>query len=295
MKKFLSILLCLFVLMSVASVVAYADSAQTVVSVKEGDEVVYSLNLTTPEKVVGCDFSIYYDSSKLTVTEVADFTGNYDSDSHQALINSNITNEVRGNWSILSGIRFDNSSVCSVKFKATDDADVHLSYYVRYLYPESLEQFTDYSFTCDVDVNSKSVIDNAAPELNVNEPQSDGLFVNSVTGKSEDAGVNTAVDKPKGDSEVSEKDVTTNTDANVAGTSANSLDNDENQINGVAVNGGVDGPSSVEASPSQTGGVFTSVWFWVIIAVVIVAVAAYVVYYIKVRKPKLQEGLEDEE
>lgn len=294
MKKFLSILLCLFVLMSIASVVVYADdAAQTVVSVKKGDEVVYSLNLSTPEKVVGCDFSIYYDSSKLTVSEVADFTGNYDSDSHQALINSNITDEVRGNWSILSGIRFDNSSVCSVKFKATEDADVHLSYYVRYLYPESLEQFTDYTFTCDVDVNSKAVIEDAAPELNVNQPQGDGLFVNSVTGKGEDAGVNTANDKPQGDSEVNEKDVTESTDANVAGTSNNSLDNDENNINGVAINGGADDPSSVEASPSQTGGVFSSIWFWVIIAVVIVAVAAYIVYYIKVRKPKLEEGLDD--
>lgn len=288
MKKFLSILLCLFVLMSVATVaVCAADAAETVVSVKEGDEVVYSLNLTAPEKVVGCDFSIYYDSSKLQISEYADFTGSYDSDSHQALINANLTNEVRGNWSILSGIRFDNNSVCSVKFKATDDADVHLSYYVRYMYPESLEQFTDYTFTCDVDVNSKAVIDNAAPELNVDEPQSDGLFVNSVTGKGKDADVNTA-EKPYDKSENTES-----TEANVAGTSNNSIDNDENNINGVAINGGVDGPSSVEASPSQTGGVFSSVWFWVIIAVVIVAVAAYVVYYIKVRKPKLEEGLDD--
>ena len=198
MKRFVSIFMVLLIVMSFAAIsVSALESAQTVVSVKKGDEVVYTLNLTTPEKVVGCDFSVYYDSAALQVQSVADFTGNYDSDEHQAVINPNIKDEVIGNWSILSGVRFnDNNPVVSVKFKAMKDTDTHVSYYVRYLYPESMEQFTEYKFTCDVQVNKKAVIDDEAPELNVEEQQPHGQFVNSVTGDGKDANVNTSTHVP---------------------------------------------------------------------------------------------------
>lgn len=284
MKRIIAILMTLLMLLSFAAIsVSAADAAQTVVTVDKGDEVVYSLNLTVPEKVVGCDFSIYYDSSQLKVKEVADFTGSYDTDNQQALINSNLTNEVRGNWSILSGIRFDNSSVCSVKFEAVKDTDAHVSYYVRYLYPDSLEQFTDYTFTCDVDVNSKSVINDAAPELNVDEPQSDGLFVNSLTGSSDDADVNTA-EKSDSDSEKSEKDETQgNTDVNIAASQSSGKDTSvaATDANGNVISVADDDTS---ATPSQTsGGVFTSVWFWVIVAVVIIG-AGCAVYFLKFKK-----------
>ncbi len=261
--------------------VCAADAAQTAVTVDKGDEVVYSLNLTVPEKVVGCDFSIYYDSSQLKVKEVADFTGNFNAENHQALINSNLNNEVRGNWSILSGIRFDNNSVCSVKFEAIKDTDAHVSYYVRYLYPESLEQFTEYTFTCDVDVNSKTVINDAAPELNVDEEQSDGLFVNSVTGDSDDKGVNTA-DK-KTDSEKSEKDETQgNKDLNVAESQNKGKDTDA-EVSTSTI-GGADAPTTITTAPPQTnGGVFSSVWFWTIIAIVIIG-AGCAVYFLKFKK-----------
>ena len=199
MKRFVSVFMVLLMVMSFAAISASAlESAETVVSVKKGDEVVYSLNLTVPEKVVGCDFSVYYDSSALQVQSVADFTGNYDSDEHQAVINPNIKDEVIGNWSILSGVRFnDNNTVVSVKFKALKDTDTHVSYYVRYLYPESMKQFTEYKFTCTVQVNKKAVIEDEAPELNVDEQQPHGQFVNSVTGDGKDADVNTSTHVPK--------------------------------------------------------------------------------------------------
>ena len=283
MKKFIAITMTLLMLLSFTALsVCAADAAETAVSVEKGDEVVYSLNLTVPEKVVGCDFSIYYDSSQLKVKEVADFSGDFNADNHQALINSNLNNEVRGNWSILSGIRFDNSSVCKVKFEAVKDTDAHVSYYVRYLYPESLEQFTDYTFTCDVDVNSKTVLNDAAPELNVDEEQSDGLFVNSVTGDSDDKGVNTA-DK-KTDGEKSEKDETQgNTDINVAESQNTGKDTDA-EVSTSTI-GGADAPTGiVVATPSQTdGGIFSSVWFWTIIAIVIIG-AGCAVYFLKFKK-----------
>lgn len=288
MKKFIAILMTLLMLLSFTALsVGAADAAETAVSVEKGDEVVYSLNLSVPEKVVGCDFSIYYDSSQLKVKEVADFNGSYNVDDHQALINSNLNNEVRGNWSILSGVRFDNKSVCKVKFEAVKDTDAHVSYYVRYLYPESLEQFTDYTFTCDVDVNSKTVINDAAPELNVDEEQSDGLFVNSVTGSGDDADVNTAEkdvtpEKSEKDVKNDKDDKQDSTQLNVAESQNAGKDTDAQTTSTI---GGADGPTDiVVATPSQTdGGIFSSVWFWTMIAIVVIG-AGCAVYFLKFKK-----------
>ena len=52
-------------------------------------------------------------------------------------------------------------------------------------------QIDQYQFTCTVTKNGDVVVEDAEPELNVEEEQPNGLFVNSRTGKSEDA--NTAL------------------------------------------------------------------------------------------------------
>ncbi len=307
MKKFISILMTLLILMSIAVVPAFAaEPAKTSVSVKKGDEVVYTLKLTVPEKVVGCDFSVYFDSSVLKVKEIADFTGNFDQEHWQAVINPNLKDQVMGNWSILSGVSFDNRALVTIKFAAASTAETNISYYVRYLYPESLEQFTTYDFKCDVAVNGSNVVKDAAPELNVEEPQSSGRFVNSVTGDSDDANVNTAEKKPSGNGdntnnggEVNEKDV--NNDKNVNKDNKNNSKDDNKKEttkkdasstekkdaeNGdstsVSNMGGVSSPDSIEATPSQTdnGGVFSSVWFWIIIGIVVIGggAGAFVVF-----------------
>lgn len=301
MKKITALLMALLVLISVFAVPASAEeAAETTVSVKKGDEVVYDLKVTVPEKVVGCDFSVYFDSSALKVKEIADFTGNFDSEEWQAVINPNLKDQIIGNWSIISGIPFDNRSLITVKFEATANIDTHISYYVRYMYPKSLEQFTDYTFTCDVTVNGKTVVEDAAPELNVEEPQSSGQFVNSVTGDGEDANVNTAEKTPSGNSdnggEKSENDVTAN-----SGNSGNSDSKDTNnkettksedktdateEETSVSSVGDVDTPDEISATVDQDsdGGIFTSVWFWVIIAIVIIGGGAGVFFVVKKKK-----------
>lgn len=303
MKKIISILMILLVVLSVAALpVSAVEAAQTDISVKKGDEVIYTLKLTTPEKVVGCDFSIYFDSSVLRVKEVADFTGNFDSEEHMAIINSNLKDQIIGNFSILSGIRFKDSLLVSVKFEAQTSADTDISYYVRYLYPESMQMFTEYTFTCDVTVNGKAVIEDAAPELNVDEPQQNGQFINSVTGDGKDADVNTAEDKPETNSpnnEPGEND-TPKTPGNTKATEADDKDNDKEtdadsnndattpQETSVSTQGGADAPASVVATPSQTdedGGVFSSIWFWVVIAIVVIG-GAFVVYKFVLNKKK---------
>ncbi len=298
MKRFLSVFMALVVLMSVAAIsVSAAKSAETKVSVNKGDEVIYSLKLTVPEKVVGCDFSVYYDSSVLQVQDVADFTGNYGEDGgRQAVINADIKDEVIGNWSILDGIRFaDNKSFVTVKFKAMKAAETHISYYVRYLYPESLQMFTEYKFTCDVTVNGKEVVEDAAPELNVDTKQPHGEFVNSVTGDSDDADVNTA----NKDEEVPEEDVPEDNKAddkpvnkkdNNKKDKNNKDDKDvvvdaDGDSNAEATIGGADGPTDIKVSstPSQLEdfNIFQSVWLWVIVGVVLAGAAIAIVFVLK--------------
>ena len=299
MKRFLSVIMALVVLMSVAAIsVSAAPSAETKVSVNKGDEVIYSLKLTVPEKVVGCDFSVYYDSSVLQVQDVADFTGNYGEDGgRQAVINADIKDEVIGNWSILDGIRFaDNKPFVTVKFKAMKAAETHISYYVRYLYPESLQMFTEYKFTCDVTVNGKEVVEDAAPELNVDAKQPHGQFVNSVTGDSDDADVNTA----KKEEEVAEDDVVAD---NSNDKPVNKKDNDKDDKkdkddkdvvvdadgdDNTSVIGGADEPTDIKvtSTPSQLEdfNIFQSVWLWVIVGVVLAGAAIAIVFVLK--KPK---------
>ncbi len=298
MKKFVAILMTILMLVAMTALsVSAADSAETNVSVNKGDEVVYALKLTVPEKVVGCDFSVYFDSSVLQVQEVADFTGSFDEDEHRAVINSKLKDEVIGNWSILNGVVFENKAMVTVKFKATAAADTHIKYYVRYLYPESMEQFTTYSFKCDVKVNGKELVKDAAPELNVKDPQSQGLFINSVTGDSNDADVNMADKGSQNSGEIHEndaeksteksKDKTTdknkdkNKDKNNDKSTEKSTDNNDSETS-VSTNGGADAPESITATPSQTddnGGIFTSIWFWIVIVLIVAGggVGAFVV------------------
>ncbi len=312
MKKFLSILMALLVLVSVAAFSASAaDAAQTVLTLNKGDEVVYSLNLTVPQKVVGCDFSIYYDNSQLKIVEYADFTGDFNTDEHMAVINPNIKDELRGNWSILSGVRFEDRAVVTVKFEAVKACDAHISYYVRYLYPESMEQFTDYTFTCDAVVNKAPVIEDAAPELNIEEPQSTGKFVNSVTGKSEDADVNVAEQQygnnnvaSNNGGEVNENNVENNDDNNSTSSTTDKKDNKKEDKKdtdaeksttveaetSASTTGGADEPETVAVSQGdgdseKDGGIFTSVWFWIIIIIVLAGGGFGAYYYIKVKKP----------
>ncbi len=297
----------LLVIMSLVALPASAaEKAETAINVNKGDEVIYTLKLTVPEKVVGCDFSIYYDSSALKIKEIADYTGNFDEEEHQAVINKNLKDEIIGNWSVLSGVSFDNRAVISVKFEATKTATSNVTYYVRYLYPISLEQFTDYTFKCDVKVNGKKVIDNAAPELNTTDKQSQGQFVNSVTGDSEDADVNmaggTTMETPEGDvngGEAPENNNNVNNNNNKTDkkddkkpAKNDTEKDDKNDATSISDNGGVDTPDSVVASQSQTnedGSIFTSIWFWVIIAIVLIGGGAVAFYVTKNKKANTDE------
>ncbi|MBQ8860717.1 MAG: hypothetical protein IJ015_05235 [Ruminococcus sp.] len=299
MKKFISILMTLLIIMSITIVPVFAaEPAKTSVDVKKGDEVVYTLKLTVPEKVVGCDFSIYFDSSVLRVKDVADFTGNFDQENWQAVINANLKDQIIGNWSILSGVSFDNRAMITVKFEASKAATTNISYYVRYLYPESLEQFTTYDFKCDVAVNGSKVVKDAAPELNVEEPQSNGRFVNSVTGDSDDADVNIADKKPSGDNannggEGHEGDVDNNTtkdndkETTAKETTVKDKETENDADSTEADSDSVEETVNSPATPSQTGndgGVFTSIWFWIIIAVVVIGGGAGAFVVIKKKK-----------
>jgi len=320
MKRSLAIVMALLIFMSLAVIPASAaKSAETKITAKKGDEVIYSLNLTVPEEVVGCDLSIYYDSEQFKPLASADFTGSFDEKKHQAMMNHNLKDEAICVFSIVSGIDFsEERSIFSVKLQAKKDVkDAHISYYVRYLYPDSLEQFKDYKLTCTVKVNGKDVISEKAPELNVTDKQSQGEFVNSVTGNGKDANVNMAKDdvntgdnggansennkkpsnnKPNTDNKTNtdNKPNSNSGDKQQSNTDKNTAVKDDDKTTTVTPNGGADGPENVivSSTPSQIdentndSNVFTSIWFWVVVGAVVVAVAAGVVIILKKKKDK---------
>lgn len=201
MKKVLSMICVLALLVCMAAVGTVSSSAavteaKTVVNVKAGNEVSYVLKLgDVPEKIIGFDFSVYYDPDVFTLSSVADFTNSTDENYWSVLINYDLNGEIRGNWTHLNGIDFSSTeNFCTVNLKAKKDASTHITYYIRYMYDNHVfdsadqPQISQYTFTCDVKVNGSAVLEDAQPELNIVTPQEDvGTFTNSVTGKSADA------------------------------------------------------------------------------------------------------------
>ena len=200
MKKLISLLCVLAMTVAIVAigvVSASADVPSTVLDVKKGDTVKYSLALSdVPERIVGCDFSVYYDADAFKLDSVADFSDSTNDEDWQATINPDLKGEVRGNWSILKGVDFSKKrNIVTLNLTAQKDTSAHISYFVRYMYDNTVfdsperPQIDQYQFACDVSVNGAAVIQNAQPELNVEEEQPNGLFDNSRTGSSKDADV----------------------------------------------------------------------------------------------------------
>lgn len=203
MKKLISLLCVAAMVISVMAVAAVGasaavDAAKTQVDVKKGQDVTYRLKLSDIDsKVIGSDFSIYYDPAVLEVVSVLDFNDNDEENWEGSWVcNPNKSGEVLVNFSVIRGLKFDEPrSYITVKFKAKADASTEISYFIRYLYDykifieelqKSKPQITKFKLTCDVSVDGDPVIEDAQPELNVDVPQDHGSFINSVTGDSSD-------------------------------------------------------------------------------------------------------------
>lgn len=245
MKKLISLFCVLALIVSVAAFstvdAGAVEAAKTMVDVSQGDVVTYTLKLGGIElPVIGCDFSMYYDGTLFEVVSVADFNDKTSEDDWTPLINTGLDGEIRGNWSILKGVDFSTErNFMTVKLKAKRNGSCSLSYFVRYMYDDNVfnsnekPQITDYKFTCDLLVNDKPVLEDAPPQLNVEESQSNGLFVNSVTGDSKDADPDlpgTVVKKSAGSN-------------NAPKSQGNAGDYDVNNNNGGGNSGSVDNPA----------------------------------------------------
>ncbi len=314
MKRILSVLCVLALILSFAAVSASAvESAQTVVEVVPGDKVSYQLYLSdVDEKVVGCDFSVYYDSSVFEVESVADFTNSTNEDDWRAVINYDLDGEVIGNWSILRGVDFSSGgNVVTVNFKAKSSASTHLSYYVRYMYPESMVEFTKYKFTCNVTKNGSNVLVNAKPELNPEKTRDPGEFENSVDGDSKNAGQ--GVTKPSGSTSSNSGEPNENTASSASGTTSSGSSTGTSSSGGSSSAADTDSsdsssalntPSSkasvetiistdaegnevitvLPASPSQAQGGGTSPALWIILGVIVVAGGCVAAYFLLKKK-----------
>ena len=208
MKKLISLLCVLtmvigIIAVSAVSTSAAVDSAKTQIEVKNGQDVTYRLKLSEVEsKVVGTDFSVYYDSSVLEPVSVLDFNDNDEENwNGNWLANYKKDGEVLCNFSVVRGVAFkEPRSVITINFKAKANATTDITYFVRYLYDyrpfteeamknKSQPQITEFKYTCDVTVDGDPIIEDAQPELNVDVPQDKGSFINSVTGDSKDTDV----------------------------------------------------------------------------------------------------------
>lgn len=214
MKKCISLLCVLALVIGAVAFSAVSASADdfekgsTAVDVKTGDEVTYALYLDKVEQpIIGGDFSVYYDPGVFELQSVADFNNNTKESEWEAVINPNLTGQVKGVWSILKGVDFSSKrNFVTLNLKAIAGADnTHITYRIRYLYDndvfnsEDYPQISDYEFTCSVTVNGDEVLKDAPPELNVDEPEENGKFANSLDGKGEHADANLpgVVDKAK--------------------------------------------------------------------------------------------------
>lgn len=195
MKKFISILCALTLIASFTTIAANAEKKGiTELELNEGDKVKYTLKLGDIEKpVLGCDFSVYYDESAMSIDSFADFTDSTNEDDWECLVNTKADNEIIGNWSIIRGVDFSKErNMLTVNFTAKKDTTTNIRYFIRYLYDENVfnagkKQIEKYTFKCDVSVNGTPVIENGNPELETETEQKQGTFVNSPTGDSADA------------------------------------------------------------------------------------------------------------
>ncbi len=286
MKQLLAVLCALVLCMSVAVLSASAD-AQTAIDASSGDEITYQLTLSnTDDPVVGCDMSVYYDPSALEIVSVADF--NDKTSGYSSVINadSDGSGEVIQVFSILDGVDFSSGrNLITVTFRAKSDTTSHVSYYVRDLYPDDLQPLSPYTFTCTVLKNGQTYVENAQPELNTTTEQTRGHFVNSLSGDSNDAGVNTNINVNAGNAvnggEANENAVESQGSTNYntpgeknAGTSSIvATDKDGNVL--------TDGALIATADDAATSSGGPSVWVWIIVGVIVLGagggIAAYVV------------------
>ena len=284
--------LCVLAALFIMPASAAVTPGETKFSAKEGDTIEYILNLKVPEKLVGTDFSIYFKSSELKIVDYADFKG-YDEDKQVATMNADLKDQFIFVWTNISGQRMDGNALCKIKFKAQKDLNnAHISYYVRYLYPDSMVQFTDYKFTCTVKVNDKTVIDNKAPELEVGEDQKQGYFVNSVDGNGENANINiSGKDDPYNPEEIPTEQPKTEEkeDPTERPTETSEITAPTGEATGDSVDV-TDTPAKDKAEDLKKAdkdgdnadkSIFQSVWFWIIAVVVMAGLGTGVFFIVK--------------
>lgn len=298
MKKVISLLLVFVLIISLSCVFTSAlDQAKTEVKVNKGDKVNYTLYLSDVDQGVVCgDYSIYFDPSVFDVEK-------YSKQPSGSVVNSKLSGEVRGNWVDLDGVNFKNATpVICVTLSSKKDANTNLNYYMRDLCTQNsknvLVQIDKYNFTCSVDVNGSKVINNKPAELNIEEKQERGSFVNSASGSSKDKGINIY----EGKSNVKLPAVNSNKTTNKSGekiekeTKTANATEDKNLKASGEVNNKVDATSSNEqdlnTSDKETQSSGSPIYIWIIAIVVVLAIVGFVIYMIRKNKSKKDDNID---
>lgn len=267
--------------------ISAAENASSSFSVNSGDTVVYTLYVeNVPQDVVCSDYSIYFDKDKLNPTK-------YSNTPSGSVVNKDLPGEVRGNFVTLDGVQCKKpASIITVEFKATGSGDTNINYYMRDMYymdkNNDMVVVDTYDFICSVEVNSNKVIDNKPAELNVEQEQERGQFVNSISGKSDDKGINVyeGISNVEGvefsnkanGGEQSEKNATLKKNEGTSKTFNNQTGNDGNKSTS-------NNSTNNNATSNNANSKGPSIYLIIILCAILIAiVVAVVVYFVKKRK-----------
>lgn len=160
------------------------------VKIKVGDVVTYEMYLgDCEEKVQGLQAYIFYDKSYLEV----------DGDSltfpnlTNVVANPNLENGITFNWTDVQNFAdfSKTKGFVSVDFKVLKPGETDITYFISELYGEDMTYLKKFTFTYNLKVNNKTVVENAVPIVNEdsnNLNRYQGSFKNYADGKGEKNG-----------------------------------------------------------------------------------------------------------
>lgn len=198
MKKVIKLIcasLMVALVLSLSIVPAFAAGDKLVLNgesakLNKGDVITYELNLGDCEEVIhGLQAYIIYDQEYLEVVSDSlafpNLTG--------VVSNTDLDNYLTFNWTDISNPGDFAKSKClaTVDFKVLKGGETDITYFVNELYGEDMTYLKQYTFTYNVKVNDKIVIENAVPAVNNDDSfknQFQGGFTNYADGKGEKNG-----------------------------------------------------------------------------------------------------------
>lgn len=175
---------CLFSMVSVFA--AEGLEVNGVKDIKKDDIVTYTLNLSDcTEGIVGLQMYVIYDREYLRLESNSFQTPELD-----GVVSNTQGDYITFNWTDISKpADFSEKKVMvEVSFKVVKEGKTDITYFISEMYGEDMTYLKSYTFTYDLAVNDKIMIDDETPVITRDQAAQNkyqGMFVNYVDGKGE--------------------------------------------------------------------------------------------------------------